>query len=260
LSSSILFKETPGGIGLLTINRPEVKNALNWEAMESFGAVVSNAASDNDLRALVISGTGGSFCSGGDLYELDQYPTRLDGARLTGGMGDTLKMLESLPFPTIAAIDGPAVGGGAEIALACDLRIMAEDSSLGCMHIRLGIIPAWGGGQRLMRIVGYSRAMEWLAIGRVLSASEAQDFGLVNRIVAKGKAVEVSTEIAQEIAQRDPEAVRSVKRLLQAGNNLSPDEALEEERSLFPELWAAPAHLEASSHFVSRKNHRVRSP
>jgi enoyl-CoA hydratase len=101
--------------------------------------------------------------------------------------------------------------------------------------------------------------MEWLAIGRVLSSSEAQEYGLVNRIVAKGQALEAGSLIAEEIAQRDPDAVRSVKRLLQAGIELPPAEALAQERALFPDLWEAPAHLEASSRFVSRNNHRARS-
>lgn len=259
LTTSILFERTSPGVGLLTINRPQLRNALNWEAMDSFSAAVSSAHEEPNLRVLIVTGSDGTFCTGGDLYELDQYPTRLDGARLAGTMGDALKALESLPFPTIAAIEGPALGGGAEIALACDLRIMAEGASLGCMHIRLGITPAWGGGQRLMRIVGYSRAMEWLAIGRVLSTSEAQEYGLVNRIVTKGQALEASSLMAEEIAQRDPDAVRSAKRLLQAGTGLSPNEALAQERAFFPDLWEAPAHLEASARFVSRKNHRVRS-
>jgi enoyl-CoA hydratase/carnithine racemase len=259
LTTSILFERTSTGVGLLTINRPQLRNALNWEAMESFSAAVSSAHEEPNLRVLIVTGSNGTFCTGGDLYELDQYPTRLDGARLADTMGDALKALESLPFPTIAAIEGPALGGGAEIALACDLRIMAEGASLGCMHIRLGITPAWGGGQRLMRIVGYSRAMEWLAIGRVLSTSEAQVYGLVNRIVTEGQALEAGSLIAEEIAQRDPDAVRSVKRLLQAGIGLSPNEALAQERAFFPDLWEAPAHLEASNRFVSRKNHHVRS-
>jgi enoyl-CoA hydratase/carnithine racemase len=227
--------------------------------MDAFAAAVSDAESDPELRALIVSGTGDSFCSGGDLYELDQFPTRLDGARLASVMGDALIELESLPFPTIAAIDGPALGGGAEIALACDLRIIGEGASLGCMHIRLGIIPAWGGGQRLLRIVGYSQAMEWLAVGKVLTATEAQKHGLVNRIVTEGQALDVASQIAEDIARRDPDAVRSVKRLLQAGVGLLPNEALAEERALFPDLWEAPAHIEASTRFVSLKNHRVRS-
>ena len=259
MDSSVQFEKTASGFGVITIDRPEVRNALDWEAMDAFAAAVERAEQDSELRALIVTGSGGSFCSGGDLYELDQYPAHADGLRLATVMGDALIALEALPVPTLAAMEGPALGGGAEIALACDIRVMAEGSSMGCMHIRLGIVPAWGGGQRLMRVVGYSQAMEWLAVGRVLAASEALEHGLVSRLVPKGQALSFASEIAEEIAERDPDAVRSVKQLLQAGLRLPPDEALAVERSLFPDLWASSAHLEASSRFVSRKNHRVRS-
>ena len=259
MDSSVLLEKTSSGYGLIKINRPRLRNALSWEGMDAFAAAVQRAEDDPDLRAVIVTGSGGSFCSGGDLYELDQYPTHADGARLATVMGDALIALEALPVPTIAAMEGPALGGGAEIALACDIRIMAEGSTMGCMHIRLGIVPPWGGGQRLMRVVGYSQAMEWLAVGRVLAASEALEHGLVSRLVPKGEALSFASEIAEEISERDPDAVRSVKQLLQAGLRLPPHEALAVERSLFPDLWAAPAHLQASARFVSRKNHRVRS-
>ncbi len=256
--TSILIGKAAEGVGLLTMNRPKLRNALNWEAMDAFGQAVEQLAHDPSMRALVITGANGSFCSGGDLYELDQYPSRLDGARLASVMGDALNALEQLPFPTLAAIEGPALGGGAEIALACDLRVMAENASLGLMHIRLGIIPAWGGGQRLLRLVGYPVAMEWLATGRVLRGPEAFEQRIANRLVPSGEALETALSIASEIADRDPQSVRAVKHLLQTGQRSAFSEALAVERSLFPDLWAAPAHLDASTRFVSRKNHRTR--
>jgi enoyl-CoA hydratase len=254
--SHILFETVTDGVRLLTMNRPELRNALSWEAMQAFGEAIEQAADDPQVRALVITGSGGAFCSGGDLYQLDQYPTYDDGARLAAVMGDALNRLEQLPIPTLAAMEGPALGGGAELALACDLRIMADSATLGLMHIRLGITPAWGGGQRLLRLIGYPLAMEWLTTGRVLRAPEAYQQGLANRVVPEGSALEAALSMAHDIASRDPQAVRSAKRLLQLGQRLPPAEALDAERALFPELWAAPAHLEASARFVSRKNHQ----
>lgn len=256
--TSILTGKAAEGVGLLTMNRPHLRNALDWEAMEAFGQAVDHFGRDHSMRALVIAGADGSFCSGGDLYQLDQYPSRLDGARLAAVMGDALNALEQLPFPTLAAIEGPALGGGAELALACDIRVMAEDASLGLMHIRLGITPAWGGGQRLMRLVGYPLAMEWLTTGRVLRGPQAFEHRLANRLVPAGETLETALSLASEIADRDPSSVRAVKQLLQAGQHSSFSEALAAERALFPDLWAAPAHLEASNRFVSRKNHRTR--
>lgn len=256
--TSILYGKAAEGVGVLTMNRPQLRNALDWEAMEAFGQAVEQAGRDPTLRALIVTGAEGTFCSGGDLYELDQFPTRLDGARLAAVMGDALNALEQLPFPTLAALEGPALGGGAEIALACDLRVMAEDASIGLMHIRLGIAPAWGGGQRLLRQVGYPLAMEWLTTGRVLRGPQAFEHRLANRLVPRGEALETAQSMASEIATRDPQAVRSVKQLLQVGQRLPYSEALAVERSLFPDLWAAPAHLHAATRFVSRKNHRTR--
>jgi len=255
---AILYEISAQGVGLLTLNRPQLRNALNWEAMELFAKAVRESASDGQLRALVITGSEGTFCSGGDLYELDQYPSRLDGARLATVMGEALHDLDGLPVPTLAAVEGPALGGGAEIALACDLRILSQTASLGMMHIKLGIIPAWGGGQRLQRLVGYSLALEWLSAARVLSASEAEAHRLASRVVPAGKALEVAQSIASQIAGFDPAAVRAVKHALQEGLSQPLPQALATERALFPNLWAAPAHLEASTRFVSRRNHQPR--
>jgi enoyl-CoA hydratase/carnithine racemase len=134
------------GVSLLRLNRPEARNALNWEAMDLFAEAVADLGSRPGLRVLLVTGEGEAFCSGGDLFELDQYLSRRDGERLARVMGDALQGLEALPVPTVAAVEGPALGGGAEIALACDIRVMARGSTLGIMHIRLGIALR-GGGQ-----------------------------------------------------------------------------------------------------------------
>ncbi len=246
------------GIGQITIHRPAARNALTWRAMEAFGASVEQAHQASDLRALIVCGEGGFFCAGGDLFELDGYPTRLDGVRLSSVMADALDRLEALPVPTIAAIEGPALGGGAEIALACDVRVMADGAALGMMQVRLGIPPAWGGGLRLVRLVGYARAIEWLAAGRVFAASEALQAGLVNRAVARGGAITEAINLAQDFAANDAQTVQAVKRIARAASQLPPAEAMRVERETFPDLWAAPAHLEASAAFVAKRNHRPR--
>jgi len=253
----IEFQIPDNGIGILTINRPSVRNALNWEAMHAFAETVEVARNSPDLRALIITGSEGAFCAGGDLIELDRYPSRLDGVRLTTIMGDALNRLEELPCPTVAAVEGPAMGGGAEIALACDLRVMAENAILGLMHVRLAICPAWGGGQRLMRLVGYARALAWLAAGRVLSAAETLTCHLANLLTPDGQALKGALDLATSFTRNDPLAVQAIKRILRAGLTLPPTEAAAAERSELPDLWAAPAHLKASESFVSRKKQRV---
>lgn len=249
----IEFEIRPDDIGMLRMNRPDVRNALSWEAMHLFADTVERAHQSPALRALIVTGNEGTFCAGGDLFELHDYPTRMDGARLAALMGDALERLETLPCPTIAAVEGPALGGGAEIALACDIRIMAEDAMLGLMHVRLGIPPAWGGGQRLLRLVGYARATEWITSGKVMSGPEAAENGLTNRLTASGETLDEAIVLAQEIAQNDPPTVQAIKRMLRAGLSLPATKAKDAERAEFPDLWAAPAHLERSERFVSKK-------
>ncbi len=253
MGEAILWERVSEGVAVLRINRPETRNALTWEAMEAFAQAIERALTEPDLRALVLTGSDGAFCAGGDLYELHDYPTYADGLRLATLMGEALQVLESLPAITIAAVEGYALGGGAEIALACDLRVMAEGTQFGLMHVRLGICPAWGGGQRLLRTVGYSTALEWLVLGRVLSAKEAAAHGLANQVVPGGQALSAALELAGQVAAQDAGAVRGIKRLLRASAALAPAEAAAVERSVFPELWAAPAHLEASRRFVDRR-------
>ncbi|NIS82717.1 MAG: enoyl-CoA hydratase [Anaerolineales bacterium] len=253
----VLLEVNQNKIATLTINRPKARNALNWEAMHAFADAVESAHDLPDLNALIVTGKNGAFCAGGDLFELDNYPSRLDGARLAAVMGDALARLEELPCPTIAAIEGAAMGGGAEIALACDFRIMAESAIMGLVHIRLGISPAWGGGQRLLRLVGYARALYWITVGRVLSAEEAFRSGIANRITPDGTVLKNALEFLAEILQNGSEAIREIKRILRAGIMRPPHEAAELERKAFPGLWAAPAHLEASQRFVSKKKRRT---
>jgi enoyl-CoA hydratase len=253
----IQFQTSQNGVGIITLNRPHVRNAMNWEAMHTFAEKIETIHNHADINALIVTGEGGAFCAGGDLYELDNYPCFQDGVRLSKTMGDALKQLEELPCPTIAAIEGPAMGGGAEIALACDLRIMAESAILGLMHVRLAICTAWGGGQRLLRLVGYARALAWLAAGRILTATESLAHHLATHLTPDGEALSEAKQLAYDFAQNDRAAVRAIKRFLRAGVTLPSDQAEAAEKRAFPYLWAAPAHLEASKRFVSRKKRRV---
>lgn len=239
------------GIACLEVNRPEVRNALDWETMDEFAGAVQIARQTPELRVLVLTGAGTSFIAGGDLKALHSFSTEDDGRRLSKMMTDALWQLERLPTPVIAAINGPARGGGAEIALACDLRVMAEDADLGFVQITLGLIPGWGGGQRLLRLAGYSRALEWLASGRVVTAGEAAQSGLVNTVAPAGKALRVALELARQINSQPPEAVKAIKQLLLAGIYEPAQSAARLEQELFPALWASPAHLQAVDRFLS---------
>ncbi len=244
------------GVGLLMVNRPHVRNALNWEAMAAFAQAVEQAHATPALRALVVTGAGRAFVAGGDLKVLAAHPSADDGRRLSAAMTHTLARLEALPCPTIAAVNGPARGGGSEIALACDLRVLAEDADLGFVQIEQALTPGWGGGQRLLRLVGYSRALELLLEGRVLDAATAHRWGLANRLAPPGQALEVALAWAREIAARPPHTVQAIKALLRGGVTLPPAAAAALEHALFPPLWANETHHRAVQRFLERRTQK----
>lgn len=257
MTEHILLDRHPDGTAILTFNRPAARNALRLEMMRRFAQIIAELGHDERLRVLILTGAGeDSFCSGGDLQELNGYPTEADGRMMITIMGDALLALERLPVPVIAAVNGYALGGGSEIALACDMRIVDENARLGLMHIRLGLTPGWGAGQRLMRLVGYARALELLMRGHIMRAAELQTLGLANQVVAQGTALSQAINLARTIAEAPPGVIPSIKRLLQAGLHESYETALQIERDQFPPLWAAESHLDAVEKFLNkaRKN------
>lgn len=249
---TISFSTPSPGITVLQIDRPQVRNAMDWESMVSFREHIEQAYSLPDLQALIVTGSDGVFIAGGDLKELSRFKSTSDGQRLTSLMTTALQRLEGLPCPTIAAMNGPARGGGAEISLACDFRVMAEDADLGFVQIRLGLTPGWGAGQRLLRLVGYNRAFEWLVTGKIIRAQEAHSHGVANRLAPPGEALPVSLDLAREIASQPIQVSRALKRLLRASQLLPASTAAYFEQAEFPSLWSGGAHLQAVDKFLGR--------
>ncbi|HEY61855.1 MAG TPA: enoyl-CoA hydratase/isomerase family protein [Anaerolineae bacterium] len=250
---SVTLEIQPSNIGVLTINRPHVRNALDWDAMDSFRECIETAHEDSKLRALILTGGGNAFIAGGDLRALHENTSQKDGIRLSGVMTNALNRLEALPFPVIAAINGPARGGGAEIALACDFRIVAQDTTFGFVQINLGLSPGWGAGQRLLHIVGYSHALEILMTGRILDANEMQTLGLANRITPKGQALIGAMDLAKEISKKPANAIKALKRMLRTGISTPRSTAELLEQSEFPPLWNSEEHILAVEQFLNRK-------
>jgi enoyl-CoA hydratase/carnithine racemase len=242
------------GIALLTIQRPERRNALDTPTMQAFAAAIEQLAGDDATRCLIVTGAGTSaFCSGGDLHDLATRLTADEGLAMVTRMGEALRALERLPFPVIAAINGFALGGGSELALACDLRVIDEAAQLGFVHLRRGLIPGWGGGQRLLRLVGYAKAMELLVRAQPLSAEQLLELRMVNSIMPQGQAMVGALALAREAAKHDRAALAAAKAMLQGGLTLPYDAALLHERSLFPSLWVGEAHLTATRSFIEKK-------
>jgi len=240
-------------IALIKIDRPEVRNALDWKAMYTFSDLIEEAHNIKNLPALIITGANNTFIAGGDLKELHKHTSEEDGRLLSKIMSSALDRLASLPCPTIAAINGPARGGGAEICLACDIRIMEADADIGFVQIKLGIIPGWGAGQRLLDTVGYSHALELLVSGNVIDADQAKSIGLVNQITAPGEAEETATTLARMIAKQPINAIQAIKRILRTGLYLPKETSVALEQSEFPSLWASNEHTEAVKQFLNRK-------
>jgi len=254
MSQTILLEHHSDGVTVLTFNRPQALNALDVASMRLFAQAIDEMRQRPTCRVLIVTGAGQeAFCSGGDLSELRNQTRAEDARAMITLMGDALLALERLPFPTIAAINGFALGGGSEIALACDLRLVDQAARLGFVQINMALTPGWGAGQRLLRLVGYARAMEILLAGAAMNADQIRQVGLAHHIVPQGQALKSAREWAASIAKRPPDVVRGIKTLLQGGLNHDYETALMIERDLFPPLWEAEAHLQAVERFFQRR-------
>ncbi len=252
MSDEILFHEE-GGIATLRFNRPQARNALNWAAQEQFAARIAAVARQPQIRVLILTGVGPAFVAGGDLKELSQGDFEANGQRLSRVMSGALAQMARLPIPVIAAINGPAVGGGCEIALACDLRLAAAGASLSFAQARLGLTTGWGGAARLCALLGRSRATGILLMARSLSAEEALAIGLLHAIAAEGEDVlALARERAQELVAMSPQALAAMKQLLYRPSEQEEQAAAQLERRLFNRLWGSAAHRAAMDAFLGR--------
>ncbi len=250
MEPKILLTQNTDGVAIITFNRPVVQNALDLDTMFQFSRAIDHLAVSADLRVLILTGAGRVFCSGLDLEALRYETSPEAGQHISELMGDALYRMERLPVPVIAAVNGYALGGGSEVALACDMRVLDRRARIGFVHSRLALTPAWGSGQRLVRLVGYARAMEILLQARPMNARDLQVLGLANQVAAEGKALDAARDMAQLILTRSPDVVSGIKRQLQMSWQQPYDDALRFERAMFGPLWAQPAHQKAvDKHF-----------
>jgi enoyl-CoA hydratase len=203
-----LLCEKRSGIGYVTINRPEKLNALNRKTMEELYECFQDIGKDDEVRAVILTGAGEkAFVGGADINEL-AVQTPVEGKEMSVRGQKTLDFIERLGKPVIAAINGYALGGGCELALACTLRIASEQARLGQPEVKLGLIPGYGGTQRLPRLVGKGRALEMLLSGDPIGASEAYRIGLVNQVVPAQELIATAEQLAQKIMANAPLAVK----------------------------------------------------
>lgn len=225
-----------GPVATLALNNPERYNALSRQLIEELGAAVRQLAVSREVRALIIhGGEAKAFCTGADLKERQGMaePQVLEMVHL---LRETYNLLERLPMPTIAAMHGMAFGGGLELALACDLRVLSEESQVGLTETSWAIIPGAGGCTRLPRLIGPTQAKELIFTARKIGAAEALALGLANRVVPRDQLLPAAREMAEAIAKNGPLGVRAAKRAINAGLGMEAGLAAELEayRSIIP--------------------------
>jgi enoyl-CoA hydratase len=253
MTTTLHTQHDDDGVSIITVNRPESRNALDLETMYALQEAIAHLRESEHTRIVIITGAGTkAFSSGADVHEFSHYPSEADGRMMSTLMTETLIALERLPVPVIAAINGFALGGGSELALACDLRIADEKARMGFVHARMGLTPGWGAGQRLLRLVGYARALDLLLSSHIMHAPELLAYGLVNRVVEAGTALEHAINYARHVATFAPEVIRTMKCVLQAGLLHPYDEARQIEHDLFPTMWVGEAHVQAVEAFLKR--------
>ena len=254
MTEPLVVAERQGTSLILRLNRPDVGNAINREVAEALGAQLRACRGEAVPGSLIITGSGSRFfCTGGDVKAYAKLTSADELNAVFGLMRGVCDALEALPCPVIAAINGFAVGGGAEMALACDIRIAETSAQLGFPQSRLGIMPGWDGTQRLLTTVGRSTAARLLFSGTRVSAQEARDIGLVDEVVEDGAVLARALEMANIFAEVAPLSLGAIKQSLQAAGGASTAQARADARESFARLWFTQDHAEAERAFAEKR-------
>ena len=245
--------EREGDLVTWTIARPAVMNCLSFPTLKRLRGLCAEFAQDLSVRAILITGEGDkAFCAGADLKERRTMPAERV-PLFVKNIRRTMDDVEALPQPTIGVVNGFAFGGGSELLLACDLRVAAEHAELGLTETSLAIIPGAGGTQRLPRLIGKARAKDLILTARRLSAREALEIGLVNRVALPGELASVARALAQAIAANGPVAVRAAKQAIDEGSELPLARGLEVEARCYERTLATADRNEALAAFAEKR-------
>ena len=249
---SFVTLERKGAVGVITMNRPEALNALNAQVLSDLSAVLEEVANDDSILVAVVTGAGRSFVAGADIGQMSTMTPAE--AKKFGMFGNLVFMrLENLTKPTIAAVNGFALGGGCELAMACDIRIASEKAKFGQPEVGLGITPGFGGTQRLPRIVGMANAMELILTAQTINAARAKEIGLVSHVVAPEELMDKAMELANAIAANAQIAVRESKAAMRRGIQTDMNTAVAFEAEAFGLCFSTEDQKDAMRAFVNKE-------
>lgn len=250
MSYEFILTETRGRVGLITLNRPQVLNALNRQLVRELMDALEAFDHDEGIGAMVVTGNEKAFAAGADIKEMADKSVQ---QMMEADHVSAFSRILTIRKPVIAAVSGYALGGGCEIAMSCDMIVASESAKFGQPEITIGVIPGAGGTQRLTRAVGKALAMEMILNNRTLSAQEALQFGLVNRVVPTERYLDEAMKLAEEIAGRAPAAVRAAKKMINQAYERTLTDGLHAERQEFYNLFATEDQKEGMRAFVERR-------
>ena len=248
---STVTYEKNGNVAILTIDRPEALNALNSDVLQDLSACIAAAGADEEVYVLILTGAGKAFVAGADISEMKDL-TAAQGKSFSRCGNAGFRSLETLEKPVIAAVGGFALGGGCELALACDIRIAGEKARFGQPETGLGITPGFGATQRLPRVVGMSRAKELIFTGRHILAEEAERIGLVSKVVPQESLMEEALQLARDIAKNAQVAVRQSKRAMDQGAQCGIETGLAFEMEAFGLCFSTEDQKDAMAAFLNK--------
>ena len=250
-----ILLEKKGLYAVATINRPKALNALNSEVLSDLDVLVRTVSADADIRALVITGSGEkAFVAGADIGEMSTL-TPAEGEAFGKHGNDVFRKLETLPIPTIAAVNGFALGGGCELSMSCDIRLCADTAVFGQPEAGLGITPGFGGTQRLARLVSPGMAKQLIYTAKNIKADEAYRIGLVNAVYPLDELLPAAEKMAETIAKNAPIAVRACKKAINEGLEAKMDVAVVIEEKLFGSCFQTADQIEGMSAFLEKRKH-----
>ncbi|MES9969055.1 MAG: enoyl-CoA hydratase-related protein [Candidatus Thiodiazotropha sp.] len=250
---TLKLESIDAGVNLLTINRPASLNALNAETFKELAYALESVAGDAEARVLLITGAGEkAFVAGADISEM-QAMTAVEAMELSQTALKVFRQLELLPIPVIALVNGYCLGGGCELALACDWIIASENAVFGQPEVNLGITPGFGGTQRLSRLIGPARAMEMILSGRQVKADEALAWGLVNHLYPQDRLMQEALAMAELIRQKGPLAVRFSKQAMVRGQGLDLESACQIESQAFGLCFSSEDQKEGVAAFLEKR-------